>query len=551
MEQLSRIWQSMTPGQRARLAATLALVAGCTIALTIWAVRPNYALLYSDLSPEDAAAIAEYLRENKVPYRLIAGGTAIEVPQQRVYDLRLKTASKGLLGSGTVGLELFDKATLPGTDFANRINLQRAIQGELSRTIASLSAVSSARVHVVLPEKSLFGEGKPPQASVLVNLRGGSGLSGEQVRGIQMLVARAVEGLKPEEVTVVDQTGHILGGAGGSGVLTLAQLEAKARYETLLKRRLQAMLDALVGTNKSVVEVQADMTFEQEEVNSEQIAPPEGMAAAPLRREYTITETYSGGTTSTGGAVGVASNVFAPGGARGQTGAGNYSHNEQTREYEFSRTTTKTIRPPGKLQRVTVAVLIDEGVAVDPPTVRSAVEAAIGFDSSRGDIVEVRKVPLEAAKIAEEQGKEASKIAAAERRAELIRQVSRFVGGLALAVVLGLFLLSASKQLRGAMLSRSQGEEMTSVSEQGRQSATLTDGTMPALAERGAGGESPQEMQDPSLAMRQKLAQHAEENSRAFAHQLRALIAEGAGGGERSARNLAARASGGGPQPAQ
>ena len=125
----------MTPAQQRRLVILLGVIAVTTAALVSWSLRPNWALLYSDLSSQDAAAVADYLREQRVPYRLAQQGTAIEVPEDRVYELRLKTASKGLLGSSTVGLELFDRSTLPGTDFANRVNLQRALQGELARTI--------------------------------------------------------------------------------------------------------------------------------------------------------------------------------------------------------------------------------------------------------------------------------------------------------------------------------------------------------------------------------------------------------------------------------
>ncbi|MCD6351863.1 MAG: flagellar M-ring protein FliF, partial [Armatimonadetes bacterium] len=377
MQQISRIWDSMTPAQQRRLVILLGVIAVTTAALVSWSLRPSWALLYSDLSSQDAAAVADYLREQRVPYRLAQQGTAIEVPEDRVYELRLKTASKGLLGSSTVGLELFDRSTLPGTDFANRVNLQRALQGELARTIGAMKEVASARVHLVLPQKNLFGEETPARASVLVNLRGAKGaLSHEQVAGIQTLVAQAVEGLSPEKVTVVDEHGRILGGQGGDSVLTAAQYESKVRYERLLRERLQSMMDAFVGPYKSVVQVEADVNSESQQVSQEQVQPIGGGQGA-LRRESVVKEDYSGGATSTGGPAGASSNLFGATAGTRPGGGGTYSHSEQTREYEFSRTTTKTIKPPGSIRRVSVAVLVDESVTADEQALVPVIQAAM------------------------------------------------------------------------------------------------------------------------------------------------------------------------------
>jgi len=534
-EQLRRIWEQMTPAQRVRLGVMLGIVALGTVALVMWALRPSWAVLYTDLSPADAAAITEFLKEQRVPYRLSHGGSVVEVPEDRVYELRIKTASKGLIGSSTTGFEIFDRSTLPGTDFANRVNLQRALQGELSKTIAALEEVSAARVHLVLPEEDLFGESKPAEASVMVKLRGQ--LSREQVRGIQMLVAHSVEGLKPEQVTIVDQYGNVLaGGEEGDVMLTASQMEAKIKYEERLKRRLQQMMDAFVGPHKSVVQAEVEMDFERQEISEEQVSPVAGSNQGVLKREKTVQEDYKGSGAGVGGPAGAASNVAA-GGARALGGTGGqYSHSEQTREYEYSRRIAKILRPPGKIKRIAVAVMVDEGVDVDIQAVKALVEAAIGAQPARGDVVEVRKVPLEQTKIAEKNAKEAEKLAAAQKRARMLSKVGRYVSGLALAVIIGVFLLAASKQMKGALqpahdVRPQEGAEEEpkalgegQIVEEGEEAV----GMLPAGPEEAEAGEAAaEEEEEPQDELQAKIERYAREHTEAFAAHLRQLIMNG------------------------
>ncbi|MBC7286524.1 MAG: flagellar M-ring protein FliF [Armatimonadetes bacterium] len=520
-EQLRRIWQEMSPAQRLRLGAMLGVVALGTAALVAWALRPSYAILYTDLSPEDAAAITDYLREQRIPYRLGRGGSVIEVPQERVYELRIKTAGKGLIGSSTTGFELFDRSTLPGTDFANRVNLQRALQGELSKTIASLEEVSDARVHLVLPTDDLFGKSQPAEASVMVKLRGQ--LSAEQVRGIQMLVAHSVEGLKPEQVTIVDQYGNVLAGGGeGDMALTATQMEAKLKFEDELKRRLQQMMDAFVGPHKSVVEARVDMEFDREEIEEEQVTPASAGGQGMLKREEVTREDYRGSGGGVGGPAGTSSNVASGGPVALGGGGGQYSHVEETREYEFSRRIARVLKPPGKIKRIAVAVMVDESVAADIQSIRALIEAAMGADPARGDVVEVRRVALERAKIAEKSEKDAEKLAAAQRRGQLLSKLGRYVSGLALALVIGGFLLAASRQLRQAVAG--SGRTTTGSAEQEGGGELPPGGSeAPRLPDR-----QPQEearvLQDDLQA---KIQSYAREHPEAFAAQLRRMMASG------------------------
>src|SRR5216110_675179 len=209
--QLVDFFRAQPPARRIVLIATGVGSLTAVLALAWWVQRPLYRPLFTNLAAEDASAIVEALRAEKAPFRLEDGGRAILVPAERLYELRLALASRGLPEGGGVGFEIFDKQTLGQTDFLQRLNYQRALQGELGRTIGQLGGVEAARVHLALPERSLFvAEDRRPSASVVVKLVQGRTLSAAQIDGIVHLVAASVEGLQPEAVTVVDEAGRIL-----------------------------------------------------------------------------------------------------------------------------------------------------------------------------------------------------------------------------------------------------------------------------------------------------------------------------------------------------
>ncbi|RMF89198.1 MAG: flagellar M-ring protein FliF, partial [Nitrospinota bacterium] len=237
---------------------------GLAIALVslLWMSRgSDQQVLYTRLTLEDAAAITARLKEMGVPYTLHNEGTTISVPASRVYELRLKLAAEGLPQGGGVGFELFDQRNFGMTEFVQKINYRRALQGELSRTISQLAAVETARVHLVIPEKSLFlEEQEKPTASVVLKLRPGHRLRPEQIRGIAHLVASSVEGLQPADVIIVDSSGQILNQKEeGENFLSLteAQLEYQKRIEQSLERRVESLLERAVGKGKVAVRVSA------------------------------------------------------------------------------------------------------------------------------------------------------------------------------------------------------------------------------------------------------------------------------------------------------
>lgn len=447
LDQLKHSWDALDRRRQAMLVALALIMVAGLVAVGTWATRPAWAVLYSDLSPADAQAVVEQLSERAVPYRLAAGGTTVRVPQERLYELRLALAAEGLPGTSPVGFELFDRTGLSTSDLQNNVNLQRALQGELERSITTLEEITSARVHLALPPERLFSaESQPPSASVVVGL-GSARLSPAQVGAITQLVASAVPGLEPQAVTVVDTAGRVLSGGrdDSGGLLTMAQIEATRAYEESLRAHLQSMLDSVVGAHKSVVRVQAALDFQSRETTRETLDPPDGEGA--LRREQITEEQYSGGAGAgeVGGPAGLTGAVgLTPAGERGT-----YEHRQQSREYEHARTQEHTTSPPGRLQRLTVAVVIDQSLGSPVAgQVRELVTAAAGIDPERGDVVTVEAMQIEAIKVAEEEAKLAEAEQARRDREQSWRRGARYASLVLMLALVGAAMMMLSRQLR-------------------------------------------------------------------------------------------------------
>src|SRR5437870_1114501 len=282
--------RAQPPARRIVLIATGVGSLTAVLALAWWVQRPLYRPLFTNLAEQDASAIVEALRAEKAPFRLEDGGRAILVPADRLYELRLALASRGLPEGGGVGFELFDRQTLGQTDFLQRLNYQRALQGELGRTISRLGGVESSRVHLALPDRSLFvGEDRRPSAPVTVKLAPGRALSAAQVDGIVHLVAASVEGLAADGVTVVDQGGRMLNTnrPGGETVgASSTALEMQASIERQLAERVESMLAAVVGRDKAIARVAATLEVARVE-RTEETYDPERTA---LRTQRTTRE---------------------------------------------------------------------------------------------------------------------------------------------------------------------------------------------------------------------------------------------------------------------
>jgi flagellar M-ring protein FliF len=392
------------------------VIIGCVAGIVLvsrWAHSPDYTLLYSDLSPADSAAVVQRLKEQKIAYEIRGDGTAIAIsPPEMVYELRLSMASEGIPKGGTVGLEIFDSSNLGTTTFQEKVKFIRAIQGELERTISSLENVQSARVAITQPEKTIFAKkASEPTASVLLMLRPGAELSKKQVEGISNLVAGSVEGLKTENVKIVDVNGTLLTPSeedeeGLEGEAT--RLTYKKEVEQSYINRIEQMLARVVGPEKVVARVTADIDFSLNEREEEVFDP----GSQVVRSERSIEEGL--GSSQRGGVPGVVSNLsddpklLAPPGDE----AANSNRKEVVKNFEVSRAHTKVSHARGKLQKLSVAVLVDgqykkpEGAAADAPEefvpldsevmarIEALVKNAVGYDSARGDSITVENIPF-------------------------------------------------------------------------------------------------------------------------------------------------------------
>jgi flagellar M-ring protein FliF len=405
--QLSAFFLAQPPARRVTIAAVgLASILG-VLGLAWWVQRPLFRPLFTNLSESDAAQIVEALKAEKVPFAIDDGGHAVLVPAERLYELRLSLASRGLPEGGGVGFEIFDKQTLGQTDFLQRLNYQRALQGELGRTIAQLGGVESARVHLAIPERSLFvAEDRRPSASVVVKLVSGRTLARAQVDGIVHLVASSVEGLTVDNVTIVDEGGRVLTpdrrGADASGVSSAA-LEYQQAVERQLADRVEGMLGAVVGRDKTIARVAASLDFSRVE-RTEEVYDPDRTAVKTQRS----TKEQTTGAQGPGGAPGVQANLTNDAAAVPESQGSRTERKDDSQTYEVTKTTSRTIAPVGALKQLSVAVLIDgtykdEGgkktfvprPAEELDRLKELVKSAVGFSEQRGDKIEVTSVAFQ------------------------------------------------------------------------------------------------------------------------------------------------------------
>jgi len=366
-------------------------------------------LLYSNLDLHEAGSITQSLDQAGIKYEVKGDGSTILVPRDKVASTRLMLAGKGLPTSSSVGYEIFDSQNALGqTDFVQQLNMKRATEGELARTIRALDGVTFARVHLVLPERQLFEQGgEASSASVTIGI-GAREPSSDQVRAVQNLVAGAVPNLKPESVIVIDQHGKTLSSPSGGADGQAAQ-DAKTAIEDSIRERIRSLVEGIVGPGRARVQVSADVDMSQVTTQSEKY-DPDGQVVRSEQTNETASHENQGGAGGTATAASASSNV--PGG--GQTSASNSADSgnqstgtESTTNYEISRTTTTSVQGPGTVRRLSVAVAVD-GVtapgqngkpgaytprsAAEMQRLNDLVKAAMGFSTDRGDTVQVVNV---------------------------------------------------------------------------------------------------------------------------------------------------------------
>jgi flagellar M-ring protein FliF len=386
--QLTSVFKKLTLQQKAGIAVSVGASIVAVIMLITWANKPSYAVLFSNLEAQDASQIVDKLKQAAVPYKLGEDGKAILVPKDQVYELRLQMAGQGLPKSSVVGYEIFDKPTFGMTDFTQKVNYKRALEGELEKTILQLDEVEGASVHIVIPEKALFeSQQQKTTASVFLKMKGGAHLSDGEINGVQRLVAASVEGLDPGEVTIVDERGNLLSRKNsGVDALTSAQYDMQSKVENYLANKAQSMLDAVVGPGNAIVKVNASLDFSQVEKTSEQFDPNSVVLSEQTMQQHAP---VPGDSSNTGS---------------GQTST--------VTNYDVGKTVEKIVGTVGGVKKLSVAVLvngkytaIDKGgeqtVEYTPRSqqdidqLTNIVKTAVGFDQTRGDEVSFVNIPFE------------------------------------------------------------------------------------------------------------------------------------------------------------
>ena len=398
---LKSFWNKLNLVQRIAAAASMVVL---LIGLSIWAGRPEYKVLYSNLGPEDASVVVKALQADKVPYQLTDNGGTIMVPQDVVYDQRIKIAGEGgLVGQG-IGFEIFDKVKVGQTDFVQKINYTRALQGELARTIGEFPSVESARVHLVIPQRSLFVEDRQePSASVVLNLlRPNSKPDQKEINAILNMMVMAVEGLDKDHVSITDNGGKVLYQPEENSLVGISstQMEHRLSVQRNLERRIEEMLQPLFGQGRVIAKVNADMDFSQRTIRRE-IFDPEMTA---VRSEQRSEESQQGRANLEAGAPDA---NFRGDGITGSVSDQNGTRETRTTNYEINKEEQQIVSNVGDLRRLTVAVIIAGGYekvdgqwifvprkAEELERVRQLVSNAVGLDRARGDSLEVSSAPF-------------------------------------------------------------------------------------------------------------------------------------------------------------
>ncbi|MFQ6008177.1 MAG: flagellar basal-body MS-ring/collar protein FliF [Candidatus Zixiibacteriota bacterium] len=454
MEQLKQFLKNivdyvgrMTPSQVMLL---LGITAGTIVGIILvisWLNKVTYSQLYSNLDESEAGEVISYLNENEIPYRLSDGGRTISIPSNEVYQTRISLASEGLPRSGTIGYSIFDQNNLGMTDFLLNLNFRRALEGELTRTIMQLHEVLAARVHIVIPKDRLFEQDrKEATASVVLKLKGG-GLTKRQIAGITHLVASSVEGLRPENITIIDYDGNLLSSARQTDLvagLSSSQLEVRQQVEKYLEQKAQTMLDNVLGHGKSVIRVTAELNFQQLERTSETFDPD-----FPSIRSEERTQTSN--TSSN------------------RTADMNEAQDEESSEtvvtnYELNKTVEHIVNAVGTIDRLSIAVLVDgiytpsenengeTELTYQPRSseeldrLAALVKNAVGYDPQRNDQLEIFNIAFDRQNIEREK----EQLDTMYQR-DFYLDIAKKIGYVLLAVVLLFYIKRKSKKVFAAL----------------------------------------------------------------------------------------------------
>ena len=400
-ERYENLWARFSKRQRYIMLGSALAILVAIIGVSAWyGNKPDMVPLFTNMETKDAGEVAAKLKESKIDYEVQENkqGTTILVPSKNVHGVRLELSSQGL-PRGNKGFEIFDDSKLGVTEFQNKVNYLQALQGELTRTIEQIEAVEKARVHIVLPEDSLYKKNeKPATASIMLHLKPHVELSKKEIKGIVNLAANSVQGLKPENITIIDDTGKILNDPDENeensvGAKTMTQLDMTKKVQDNIQKNIQSLLDQSLGEGRAFARVSVELDFD-DRTTDKQTFTPVVHDAGIIRSQQDLSETYSGTSTQPGGAAGVQSNVPGYVAQNGNANA-DYEKKESTKNYEINEEKSKVVAAPGSIRRLNVAVLVNEDVnATQQDSIMRTVSSAAGINQDRGDTISVEPLPF-------------------------------------------------------------------------------------------------------------------------------------------------------------
>ncbi|GAA1907705.1 flagellar basal-body MS-ring/collar protein FliF [Lapillicoccus jejuensis] len=452
------VFRAFTPGQKVTaILGTAALLFGAVL-LYGWVSAPQYAPLFTNMSPKDASAVVAKLDAQGTKYQISGGGGTILVPQDEVYKDRIALSGDGLPSGADGGYSLLDNQSLSTSDFQQQVTYKRAMEGELSKTLGAMDGVSAAVVHLALPSKQVFSDTQDPTtASVLLDVKPGVTLDDTQVQAVVHLVASSIDGLDPAKVTVADQAGHLLSSptdAGAGGLAAATRDKQTTAFEAAQTQRIQAILDRVVGPGNGTVQVSADLNYDQATSSSTTYkkADPNGLSTS----QTTTSEDYKGAGGTGAGSSGAG--IVGPDGqlqtgSVGTTGTSSgqstYSKKSATSDQALDTTVTNTVVAPGTVKSLHVGIVLDQRKvgSVDVNALQQSIASAVGYDTKRGDTMSLAQLPFDRSS-EKAAAAELAAQTAADQQAQLMGYVKTGLPVLLLAVLLLVGWLRARKRAK-------------------------------------------------------------------------------------------------------
>ena len=402
-ERYLQLWNKTTKRQRyIALGAVVLLLAAIVGASFLYGRKPDLVPLFTNMETKDAGDVVAKLNEQKIQYEVqeTDQGVTVLVSSKDVHRVRLDLATQGL-PRGHKGFEIFDDSKLGVTEFQNKVNYLQALQGELTRTIEQIAAVDRARVHIVLAEDSLYKKNeKPATASIMLKLKVDQTLSKQEIKGIVNLTAHSIQGLLPENITIVDERGKILSDPDedefeekGVSAKTITQMEMTRKVQQRMQKDVQSLLDQALGAGRAFVRVNVELDFDQKQIDRQTFTPVVEDSGI-IRSQQDMSESYTGTANNPGGPAGVQANV--PGYvAEAEIANANYEKKESTKNYEINEEKQKVVASPGSIRRVNIAVLVNDDITqAQRDSIMRSVSSAVGLNRERGDTVSVEPLPF-------------------------------------------------------------------------------------------------------------------------------------------------------------